>query len=68
MKIRAIISLIVALVIATAAVGQDKSPSQLSGKLFEDAQMQRIFADGKTFVDAVPHDESGGASSIVMSS
>src|SRR5262245_54731326 len=62
MKIRAIISLIVALVIATAAVGQDKSPSQLYGRLFEDVQMQRIFADGKAFVDAVPHD----APSIVM--
>jgi len=55
-RIRVVISLIVALVIATAAVGQDKTPSQLYGQLFEDVQMQRVFPDGKTFVDAVPHD------------
>jgi alpha,alpha-trehalase len=62
MKIRVIIGLIVALVIATAAVGQDKTPSQLYGQLFENVQMQRVFPDGKTFVDAVPHD----APAIVM--
>jgi alpha,alpha-trehalase len=56
MKIRAIVGLIVALVIATAAVGQDKTPSQLYGPLFETVQMQRVFPDGKTFVDAVPRD------------
>ena len=55
-KTRGIIGLIVALVIATAAVGQDKTPSQLYGQLFEDVQMQRVFPDGKTFVDAVPRD------------
>src|SRR4029434_2670300 len=62
MKIRVIVGLIVALVIATAAVGQDKTPSQLYGQLFEDVQMQGVFPDGKTFVDAVPHD----APTIVM--
>lgn len=56
MKTRVIIGVIVALVAATAAVGQDKAPSQLYGQLFEDVQMQRVFPDSKTFVDAVPHD------------
>jgi alpha,alpha-trehalase len=61
MKIRVIVGLI-ALVIATAAAGQDKTPSQLYGQLFEDVQMQGVFPDGKTFVDAVPRD----APAIVM--
>ena len=55
-KTRVIVGLIVALLIATAAAGQDKTPSQLYGQLFEDVQMQRVFPDGKTFVDAVPRD------------
>ena len=62
MKTRVIVSLVVALLIATAAVGQDETPSQLYGQLFEDVQMHRVFPDGKTFVDAVPHD----APAIVM--
>jgi len=62
MKTRVIIGLVVALVISTAAVSQDKTPSQLYGQLFEEVQMQRVFPDGKTFVDAVPHD----APAIVM--
>ena len=62
MKIRVMIGLIVALVIATAAVGQDRVPSQVYGQLFEDVQMQQVFPDGKTFVDAVPRD----APAIVM--
>ena len=62
MKIRVMIGLIVALVIATAAVGQDRTPSQVYGQLFEDVQMQHVFPDGKTFVDAVPRD----APAIVM--
>jgi alpha,alpha-trehalase len=56
MRIRVIVGLIVALVVATAAVAQDQTPSQLYGQLFEDVQMQRVFPDGKTFVDAVPRD------------
>jgi alpha,alpha-trehalase len=62
MKARFVIGLIVALVVATAAAGQDKAPSQLYGELFEDVQMQRVFPDSKTFVDAVPHD----APAIIM--
>jgi alpha,alpha-trehalase len=61
-KTRGIIFLIVALVMATAAAGQDETPSQLYGQLFETVQMQDVFPDGKTFVDAVPRD----APSIVM--
>jgi alpha,alpha-trehalase len=56
MKMRLVVGLIVALVATPAALGQDKPPSQLYGQLFETVQMQRIFPDGKTFVDAVPHD------------
>src|SRR5882672_3437146 len=62
MKIRVIVGLVVALVIAAPAAGQDNTPSQLYGQLFEDVQMQGVFPDGKTFVDAVPHD----APAIVM--
>lgn len=42
--------------IATQAAGQAETPSQLYGALFEDVQMQRVFPDGKTFVDAIPKD------------
>jgi alpha,alpha-trehalase len=31
-----------------------RTPSELYGELFVDVQMQRVFADGKTFVDALP--------------
>jgi alpha,alpha-trehalase len=31
-----------------------RTPSQLYGELFVDVQMQQIFKDGKTFVDATP--------------
>ena len=31
-----------------------KSPDELYGPLFREVQLQRVFADGKTFVDAVP--------------
>jgi len=54
MKIR-LTSFIGALVIATAAIGQVETPSQLYGQLFEDVQLQHVFLDDKTFVDAVPH-------------
>src|SRR5215510_7562451 len=62
MRIKVVIGLIVAFVIATAAAAQDKTPAQLYGQLFEDVQMQRVFPDGKTFVDAVPRD----APAIIM--
>ncbi len=42
--------------IAPQAAGQAETPSQLYGQLFEDVQMQRVFPDGKTFVDAIAKD------------
>jgi alpha,alpha-trehalase len=42
--------------IATQAAGQAETPSQLYGQLFEDVQIQRVFPDGKIFVDAIPKD------------
>ena len=39
-----------------AGAGQVDTPSHLYGQLFEDVQMQRVFPDGKTFVDALPND------------
>src|SRR5215510_6418632 len=62
MRIKVVIGLIVAFVIATAAAAQDKTPAQLYGQLFRDVQMQHVFPDGKTFVDAVPRD----APAVVM--
>lgn len=37
-----------------AARAPDQTPADLNGPLFEAVQSQRIFPDGKTFVDAVP--------------
>jgi len=37
-----------------AARAPDQSPADLYGPLFEAVQSQKIFPDGKTFVDAVP--------------
>jgi alpha,alpha-trehalase len=42
--------------LATQAVAQVESPSQLYGQLFEDVQMQRVFPDSKTFVDTIAKD------------
>jgi alpha,alpha-trehalase len=42
--------------VAARAAGQAETPSQLYGQLFEDVQMQRVFPDSKTFVDAVAND------------
>ncbi|HEU0066649.1 MAG TPA: alpha,alpha-trehalase TreA [Sphingomonas sp.] len=36
------------------AVQAQESPAQVYGALFDAVQMQRVFPDGKTFVDAVP--------------
>jgi alpha,alpha-trehalase len=55
MKVK-VIGLIVASCIATQAVAEVDTPSHLFGQLFEDVQMQRVFPDGKTFVDALPND------------
>jgi alpha,alpha-trehalase len=45
--------------LATQAVGQVESPSELYGELFEDVQMERVFPDSKTFVDAIAKDAPG---------
>ena len=42
--------------LATQAAAQVEIPSQLYGQLFEDVQMQRVFPDSKTFVDAIAKD------------
>jgi alpha,alpha-trehalase len=42
--------------IAAQAAAQIETPSQLYGQLFEDVQMQRVFPDSKTFVDAIAKD------------
>jgi alpha,alpha-trehalase len=55
MKIK-VIGLILASCIATQAVAEVDTPSHLYGRLFEDVQMQRVFPDSKTFVDALPND------------
>ena len=55
MKVK-VIGLMIAFCIATPAVAEVDSPSHLFGQLFVDVQMQRVFPDGKTFVDALPND------------
>jgi len=42
------------LFLASTAAPAQQSPAELLGPLFEAVQTKRIFADGKTFVDAVP--------------
>jgi alpha,alpha-trehalase len=51
-----IAGLLLALCIATPAFAQVETPSQLYGQLFENVQMAPVYADGKTFVDAVAND------------
>lgn len=43
-----------ALTLLTAASQDRPTPADLYGPLFEAVQTQRVFSDGKTFVDAVP--------------
>ncbi len=44
------------LLIAVAVQGQ-LTPDKIYGELFHDVQMQRVFEDGKTFVDCIPKKE-----------
>ena len=55
MKVK-VIGLMIAFCIATSAVAEVDTPSHLFGQLFVNVQMQRVFPDGKTFVDALPND------------
>jgi alpha,alpha-trehalase len=45
--------------VPTQAAEQAETPSQLYGRLFQDVQMQRVFPDGKTFVDAIANEAPG---------
>ncbi|HLO81763.1 MAG TPA: hypothetical protein VK166_12435, partial [Chitinophagaceae bacterium] len=47
------ISFIICLFLAVSATGQ-QTPDQIYGELFHDVQMNRVFPDGKTFVDCTP--------------
>lgn len=54
---RAIILLSLGIFLTTqncVALTQPQSPADIYGALFERVQLQKIFSDGKTFVDAVP--------------
>ena len=42
------------LVLMIASAFAQPTPDQLYGQLFADVQMQKIFPDGKTFVDCTP--------------
>lgn len=45
---------LLSVIAATQADEQVSSPAQLYGELFERVQMERIFSDGKSFVDTEP--------------
>ncbi|WP_262300048.1 alpha,alpha-trehalase TreF [Microvirga sesbaniae] len=51
-----VIGLLIALCLAAPAAAELDTPLHLYGQLFVDVQMQRVFPDGKTFVDALPND------------
>lgn len=48
------ILLIVAAFVAQALSAQNHTPDKIYGQLFIDVQLQKIFPDGKTFVDCIP--------------
>lgn len=58
MQRRALVALLAAcafnVAFASAQEAEVETPAQLYGKLFEEVQLNRVFPDGKTFVDAVP--------------
>jgi alpha,alpha-trehalase len=56
MKRKAILPLLAAL-LCTAQTAPPPSPQNLYGPLFQAVQAERIFPDGKTFVDATPRDK-----------
>lgn len=53
-QMRSVLPLLAALLCSAQAPLQ--SPAQIYGPLFEAVQQQRVFPDGKTFVDAQPRD------------
>lgn len=54
MRIKLLLLPLIASFAYLSAVAQIKTPAQLYPGLFEDVQMQQVYADGKTFVDAIP--------------
>ncbi|MDT3403529.1 alpha,alpha-trehalase TreF [Mucilaginibacter terrae] len=54
MRIKNLLLPLITCFIYLSAVAQVKTPAQLYPGLFEDVQMQQVYADGKTFVDATP--------------
>jgi alpha,alpha-trehalase len=38
----------------TLSLAERKAPDELFGELFQRVQMERIYPDGKTFVDMIP--------------
>lgn len=48
------IGLITSLFIAFTGLSQQNAPDKIYGQLFIDVQLQKIFPDGKTFVDCIP--------------
>jgi alpha,alpha-trehalase len=50
------IAFFICLFLAASANGQ-QTPDQIYGELFHDVQMNRVFPDGKTFVDCTPKRE-----------
>jgi alpha,alpha-trehalase len=51
-----IITVFICLILAAPANSQ-QTPDQIYGELFHDVQMNRVFPDGKTFVDCTPKRE-----------
>ncbi len=54
MKFFRLLLLITAAMFTAPALAQHQSPAQLYPGLFEQVQMQQVYTDGKTFVDAKP--------------
>ncbi|WP_343717311.1 alpha,alpha-trehalase TreF [Inquilinus sp.] len=53
-KARAVPLLLALCLVAPPGQAQQQPPAAVYGELFRDVQMQRVFPDGKTFVDAEP--------------
>ena len=54
MKTKIITLPLIALFVVNVCAAQVATPDKMYGQLFVDVQMQKVFADGKTFVDCVP--------------
>ena len=44
----------IAAISIVSAIAQPTAPDKVYGQLFIDVQMQKVFSDGKTFVDCTP--------------